>query len=184
VLEDGIRGRIDWAGTLKARCTTGEASPAYVCRQSRRHFDRPENQLLKFLLQQIEACLARVPRDLLDWYAWMPGLEVEQRLMYPLAGELAEVAQRMHVLHGNVYLKEVTLPPAIGSQHILAARTSKNELYAQVADLYDLYWQVAEATSWEHWAEVVQRIALLPPDMDEATRQLIRGREETQGGVP
>ena len=172
-LDDGIRGRIDWAATLKARYAADSGTTVYVCQQSRRQFDRPENQLLKFMLKQIEVCLARVPDDLRSWDAWLPARDGGRRLVYPLAGELAEMAQRVHVLRGTVYLKEVTTPPAIGSQHILAARTSKDELYAQVADLYDLYRQVVEAASWQQWALVVQQAALLPPGMDEATRQLV-----------
>lgn len=171
-LDDGIRGRIDWAATQKARYSANGGTAVFVCRQSRRQFDRPENQLLKFMLQQIEVCLGRVPDDLRSWVAWLPGRDGGRRLAIPLAGELAEMAQRVHVSRGTVYLKEVTAPPAIGSQHILAARTSKNELYAQVADLYDLYWQVVEAASWERWTKVVQQTALLPPGTDEATRQL------------
>lgn len=174
-LDDGIRGRIDWAGTLKARSTANGGATIYVCRQSWRQFDRPENQLLKFMLQQIDVCLARVPADLLDWEVWQADSTGVRRTARPLAAELAEMAQRVRVLRSNVYLKQVTAPPAIASQHILAATTSKNELYAHVAGLYDLHRQVVEAASWQRWAEVVRQAALLPPGVDSATRQLILG---------
>lgn len=174
-LDAGVRGRIDWPGTVKARYAANGGPHIFVCRQRRREFDRAENRLVKFMLQQVEACLNRVPPDLLGWYAWIPGREGGPRLVVPLVSEIAEMAQRVHVLRGSVYLRDVPAPPAIGSQHLLAARTSKNELYGQVADLYELYWSVVEANSWRTWAEIVGQTALLPPDMDEATRQLIAG---------
>lgn len=174
-LDAGVRGRIDWPGTVKARYAANGGQHVYVCRQRRREFDRPENQLVKFVLQQVEACLSRVPPDLLGWYAWIPGREGGLRLAFPLVSELAELAQRVHVLRSSVYLRDVPAPLAIGSQHLLAARTSKNELYGQVADLYELSWAVVEANSWPAWADIIGQTALLPPDMDEATRQLVAG---------
>jgi hypothetical protein len=169
----GVRGRIDWPSTVEARYAANGGAHIYICRQRRREFDRPENQLVVFLLQQVEVCLSRVPPDLIKWYAWLPGRDGGPRQMYPLMNELAEMAQRVRVLRRSVYLRDVPVPPVIGSRHLLAARTSKNELYGYVASLYELYWATAEANSWPAWAKIIAQTALLPPDIDDATRQLM-----------
>lgn len=175
-LHDGIRGRIDWTSTAKARYVTNSGPATFVCRQRHREFLRPENQLVQFMLQQIDACLNRVPSDLSAWYAWIPDPDTGRRQPYVLASGLAELARQLHIARSSVYLRDVAPPPAISSHHILAARTSKNELYTQVAELHALYSNVVDANSWSIWAELVTQTALLPPDIEEATLQLILGR--------
>lgn len=174
VLCGRTRGRIDWASTYKVRYSADSNPTVFVCQQTWRHFDRLENQLVKFLLHQIQVCLDRVPPGLRTWFAW--GALVHGGAGEPIhvGNELATLAHRLRVLSNNVYLREVTLPTAIDSRHVLAARTHKNELYSQIADLYDLYTEVIEVSKWDKWAEVLNQTApFLSPNADKVARPLI-----------
>lgn len=166
-----VRGRVEWTATYKARYLADSNPSLYVCRESRRRFDEPENQLLKYCLVQLQACLETVPPALHDWLAWR--LEGAARRPQPVADLLRQVAARLRTYRTNVYLSEVQLPKAISSLHLSAARTSKNELYGDVIALFELYRQVAEAESWERWAELLYRTGPLPAGFNDGLRGLL-----------
>jgi len=177
VLHGRIRGKVDWSGTYKARYSEDTNPTVFVCLQSWRRFDRPENQLFKFLLHRIQLCLERVPHDLKGWRAWGQAVCPVQGAPLHLGDYFATLAHRVRTFSTHVYLQEVELPATIGAQHLLAARTSKNELYAAVADLYDLYQAVVDAPDWERWAAVLGQTLPLPPTADEVGRLLAAPNE-------
>lgn len=163
-----VRGRVDWPATHKARWTAEGGLETFICRENRRRFDRPENQLLVFLLKRAHACLDRIPAEMHGWWTRCAGGSTSL-----IGAELAEVAYRLSRLRTNVSLSEVSVPTSIGSQHLAAARTSKNELYSKVADLYFLYRDVVEVADWQRWTHVLRWTAPLPPDVDATTRRLL-----------
>jgi hypothetical protein len=172
-LHSHTRGRIDWASTYKARYVR-DANPAlFVCLPSWRGFDLPENQLFKYMLQAVQHCLDRVKPALRSWHAW--GSAVQQAAApLPVGAELAALAHRVRTNSTHIHIRDVEVPPAINGYHLLAARTSKNELYAQVADLYDLYHAVVEAPDREQWQTIVGAVLpLLPPSADGVGRLFV-----------
>lgn len=172
VLHGRIRGKIDWSSTYKVRYSEDANPTVFVCQQSWRRFDRPENQLFKFLLHQIQSCLDRVPPDMWNWQAWGRVLCPDPGKPRRLGNHFALLAHRVRTFSAHVYLREVELPTTIGSQHLLAARTSKTELYAELAKLYELYQAVVGAPEWEQWAAVLSQILPLPPTAYEVGRLL------------
>jgi hypothetical protein len=172
VLHGRIQGKVDWSSTYKARYSEDANPTVFVCQQSRRRFDRPENQLFRFLLHHIQLCLDRVSSSLRGWQAWGRGLCTPDGQPLVVADSLARLAHRVHVFSSHIYLREVGLPATIGGQHVLAARTSKTELYAEVANLYDLYQAVVGAPDWAQWATVLRETLPLPPAAYEVGRLL------------
>ena len=172
-LHGRTRGRVDWSGTYKARLSEDTNPTVFVCLQSWRVFDRPENQLCKFLLHHIQHCLNRTLPDLGDWCAWGWAFRSSHGEPLRLGDYFASLAHRVRTFGAHVYLREVGLPPAIEGRHVLAARTSKNELYASVADLDDLYQAVVHAHDWERWADVLSQTLPLPPGADEVAQRLV-----------
>jgi hypothetical protein len=169
-LHGRIRGRVDWANTTKARYT-GDLNPTiFVCQQSWRRFDQPENQLFKYLLHQAQLCLERVPPPLRCWRAWGAALRDAGRQPLELGEYFALVQHRLRTFSAHIYLREVTLPKSIGGQHLLAARTSKNELYVEVAALYDLFRAVVDVPEAVAWALARDGTLPLPPDADDIGR--------------
>jgi hypothetical protein len=169
-LHGRIRGRVDWANTYKARYTEDLNPTVFVCQQSWRRFDQPENQLFKYLLHGMQLCLERVSPQMRQWRAWGRALRSPGGGPLDLHDYLARVEHRVRTFRAHVYLRAVTLPDTISGQHLLAARTSKNELYAEVAELYDLYRSVVDAPDARRWAEALSETMPLPPEADEISR--------------
>lgn len=173
VMASHTRGRVDWSGTYKARYGAGANPSIFVCLQSSRLFDRPENQLLKFVLHQLQVCLERVPFYLQEWQAWGAALQ-ENNENEPLriGRYLSTLAHRVRMLSSHISLRDVELPQSIESRHVLAARTSKNELYTGVSNLYQLHRQVVNFPDWEQWVRVVSQTLPLPAGV-RAVRRLL-----------
>lgn len=169
------RGRVDWAATYKARYAQNMNPALFVCLPTWRGFDLPENQLFKFMLNSLRVCLERVSPTLYDWEAWGYVVRAPDGKPRPVGAELAHLAQRLRSFNSHAYLREVTLPPVISSQHILAARTSKNELYSHVADLYDAYQAIVDTPDWARWQTVTRAVLPLLPAMAREVGQLLTG---------
>jgi hypothetical protein len=176
------RGKVDWSATYKRRYSADSNPSVFVCLQSWRRFDRPENQMLVYLLKAVQDCLRRVPRWLWDWQAWglnlldeeageraetlQPGEEpnpirgMEASNPLEMGDFFALLAHRLRRLRGHIALQEIPIPETISPQHLLAATTSKNELYHELADFYAFYQAVTGYPDWEGWRQVV--LATLP----------------------
>jgi len=146
-----VQGRIDWPGTQKARLS-GDSDPTqFVCRQTERAFDRPENRLLKFLLDRVQKCLDSARPALHDWHAWgrvcrqLPGEPVDLDAYFDGLGH------RVRILNAHICLRDVHLPTAVQSRHLAAARSAKDRRYAIVADLVELYQSLVGAPDWDAW---------------------------------
>jgi hypothetical protein len=167
-LRGRARGSVDWAGTVRARAGASQDSTIFVCRQSWRLYDLPENQLLKYLLRGLLRCQERSPREARTWMPW--------RLDDSVRGgdQLALVAHRLRRYRRNAYLRDVAVPSTITVEHQRAARTARNRDYRTVAEFYDTYSRVIETPVWEDWTRVVrQGASLLPAGDTRVVRQLM-----------
>jgi hypothetical protein len=169
-LHGRVRGRIDWSSTYKARYAEDGNPALFVCSQSWRRFDRPENQLFKFMLGEIRGCLDRALPVLQAWQAWGAHLGDERPLSVGM--HLARLAHRLRPLRSHIYLRDIQLPARISGRHLAAAETSKNELYAMLAPLYRLYADVVGVESWVTWSETLAATLPLPPAAGEFGRLL------------
>jgi hypothetical protein len=176
ILHGRVRGKVDWSATYKARYSEDANPTVFVCQQSWRRFDRPENQLFKFLLHTIQSCLIRVSSPLREWRAWGPALCTSQGEPLFIADYLATIAHRVRHFTTHAYLREVNLPENISGRHLLAARTSKTELYSKLAGLYKLYNNVVAVPDWSEWASILSHTLPLPREAEEVGRMLILSR--------
>lgn len=162
-----VRGRVLWSATYKQRYTDQYDPTLFVCREVRRRYDLPENQLVKYLIDVLEACLDAVPPYLRNGRCLLPpgvdsalpgGLDTGQRL--------AQIDAVLRRIQRSAVLREVSLPETITPTHLLKARTSRMEEYALAAVLYDGYYQIAVQRSWETLRMAVRRIVPLPANLD------------------
>ena len=173
LLRGRARGSVDWSGTVRARYGGNQDPTLYVCRQSWRLYDLPENRLLKYLLDRLRRCHERTPNALREGSTPALGIAekgagVDQRLAF--------VAHRLRRFSANAYLRDVELPDAVNDQHLIAARRARNPLYGEVAGVYHRYRSVVERPSWQAWQPVVrQNVLFLPRSEDRTLRRLMAG---------
>ena len=56
-----VRGRVQWDATYKARYLGDFDRTIFVCREVHHRYDTPENQLLKYMIEEIEKCIQAIP---------------------------------------------------------------------------------------------------------------------------
>ncbi|MCB8952516.1 MAG: hypothetical protein H6650_10930 [Ardenticatenales bacterium] len=160
VLYEGqVRGRILWPATYKARHNDGFNPNRYVCRQVHQRFDTPENQLLKYLMTQINDCLRLVPESIRRGFFYQMGPNQPLRAT---AEPLGQIETSLNVLWRNVRLAEISTPDYVTEQHLLKAQTVRFEEYAHAARLYRRYRALVLQPSWEALQEVGTRVVCLP----------------------
>ena len=181
-MHNRTRGKVDWPSTYKARYSQDANPTTFVCLQSWRIFDRPENRLFKFLLHQIQACLHRVSPMLKNSYAWGKTLCLENDKPLPINDCLSTIEYQLRKLMKNVYLESVELPRSIGNQHLIAAHACKNEFYTYVADMFDLYNSVMIVPIWKQWNKVFAQTLPLPLELSKVGPLLFQEDEEENYG--
>jgi hypothetical protein len=157
MLDDRVRGKIDWSATYKSRASGTVSPTTFICLQSWRQFDQLENQLFKYLLHHIRVCLDQVPASIMSWRVWNNTMHENMTSAAPIGEYLAYLADRVRTFNASVYLQHIALPIAISEQHLAAARTAKNKLYLAVANLYDLYSATVSVPDYESWAAMLSQ---------------------------
>lgn len=152
-----VRGRVVWAATQKARHNRDYDPSRYVCREVRREYDTLENQLVKYMIAQIERCLAAVPEWIWNGVCYMPG-----RPPAFTAERLGRIESALHNLARNVRLREITLPTRITQQHLHKAAIAHDRGYHQTAHLYQQYVQTVLKPTWATIQKSGQRALPLP----------------------
>lgn len=162
-LRGRARGKIDWGATVKARSGRQQDPTIFVCRESWRLYDLPENQLLKYLLDRLQRFQERTPAELGPW-TWSPSENSGDRNAVRLEDQLERFASRLSRFAKNAYLREVELPPVIDSEHLRAARSSRNPFYQEAARFYLDSVCAVEKPTWASWQRMLRRTAILLPD--------------------
>ncbi len=159
VYQGEIHGKVDWPTTYKVRYQTEHNPGLFVCRPPHRRENTPENQLLKFLLVEMETVLKSLSPLLLTAERWTADGPAEggwfQHRLHLLAHDLK-------LALANVHLRSVELPVVITPYHLLKAKTSKTELYGSVAHFYGRYQQMVVQSHWEVIYPVFSHTLLLP----------------------
>jgi hypothetical protein len=147
LLRDHARSKVDWPATYKARASEGATPALFVCQERERRFDRAENQLLRWLLLQVEACIELAPPE-----AGRLRLAGTTR---PVSRYLTELRYRVRQINAHVAVRDIVPPRAVEPRHEIAAREARNPLYAEMAQVYRLYCDVVVAPVPQRWREVV-----------------------------
>lgn len=159
-----VRGRVIWPATFKAHCGQDYDPSRYVCREVRRLYDAPENQLLKYMVEQIVTCLRSVPDSLRIGACYFPEGRLPDTI--PTASRLDKIAVATGNFQRSVYLREVSLPDTINEVHLLRAETARSREYAEVARIYKRYRGIVASTSWDDLARAGKRALPLPGRAD------------------
>jgi hypothetical protein len=166
-----VRGRLNWSQTIKARYSQDYDPTRYVCREVKRRYDTPENQLLKRLVEDVHACVLAVPPVMRKGACYYPAREPGRYRPVATAIRLGRIETALNQARYNVRFREITRPDAISADHIRAAELSRQEEYADVALLYRHYQAlVAAPDHWQALAHSGRRVLPLParPDADGA----------------
>jgi hypothetical protein len=162
-----VRGRIDWNLTIKERCAKGYDQTVFVCSPTRRVYNLPENQLLKFVLVQI--------KRLIDETTNLPlAKEIGSRFVdyEALCGEMS-LSDRLSWLNYNVnktlkniYLRYVDLPMQIDERMVKRTRDSRNKDYETVSASYCSHRELIQKTSFDELKKFIEQKILEPLEKD------------------
>lgn len=137
-----VRGRIDWNDTLKTRYSKGFNDPSlFVCTPSSKVYDLEENQLLKFLLNEI----IFLKENYIDFIPDSDNNEdsEESEKKYDIKKDWYTLIFKKYKFCkkalNKVYFKDITDIHKVKSKHIRKALKNRNFLYHYVADAYILF---------------------------------------------
>lgn len=160
-----LRGRADWAATLKARNSAGGDPALLVSRAPYRAYATPENELLKSVVVTLGRCLEQAPEPLRRGFCLAPGAPGG---LLESAPRLAQMERALARLRGHIALRSIPAPAQIGEQHLRRALGSRTEDYALVAQLYQQARAVLRPRGLGGLAAVSRRALPLPGAADAA----------------
>lgn len=182
----GVRGRVHWPASLKARYGGYHDPTRLVCTEVHHEYDTLENQLLRFVVERLREAVWGVPPPLRD------GLVVfTTRASLSIRTCLRDMeAALTHALRAGG-LREVPPPPSITLDHLVRAGSARSLEYAPVAALYDRYRRFVLEPSWADVFGAARRTLLVPgtagpagqPWLLLAAALLARRGEEKPEGV-
>lgn len=162
-----VRGRITWPSTFKARYSRGYDPNRYICREVHNWYDRPENQLMKYLVACIATGIKAIPQPLRTGITYFP----QQQHPTPLrsAERLAGIETALALIQRNPRFQRISLPHQVTHEHILAAENAPLDEYRAIARMYRRYQSIVMAPHWQGVIRIGQRVLLLPTSIsDEA----------------
>ena len=158
-----IRGRIDWGLTIKERYSHGFNDPSlFICKPASKMYDLPENQLLKFILNEIAnfgeniEYLPVITDEVLD--------ESEVR-SYVDTIQFRRSAVRKTLKH--VQFHNITLASSIRPKTLLRARNHRNHNYRPVVKCYELYENLFLINSADALKKLLEKQLLEPLNNDK-----------------
>lgn len=149
-----IRGRIDWNQTTKLRHSTSYGDRTlFACESPYAEYDIPENLVLKRLLWEIQRT---AQRELAEFdYAWRKEQWSDD-----------QIQDFTYLYSQNVHLNRIRdgshIEPT--SRDLVAARTSREPLYAESYELYDTYQRLQSNQFEDSVVQSVLRDTLVVPE--------------------
>lgn len=134
-LHGQVRGGIDWGSTLKSRSRSGfQDRTQFVCQQTQKNYEVPENLVLKRLLSVIHEIVTEDLKPALmngDGYGWLDEwVSNDEKLVQTLNS----------VFLRNVYLNRVEIEgEALTDRTINSVKKSRTKFYREAATLLERY---------------------------------------------
>jgi hypothetical protein len=157
-----------WAPTYRARYGGDYQPGRYVCHETRRQFDTPENRVLKFVVEAIATCTEAVPAPLRDGLCYFPA--DGGRPPIRTARRLADMQAALRHFRRHAALREVPLAARLDDLDVTRTDTSRRREYVAAALLYRRYQAVLGSDWQRRLAAVSRRVLPLPgrvlPDGD------------------
>lgn len=163
-----LRGRISWPATYQARYGQDFDPGRFVCREVRRQYDTPENQLVKFLVERLAALLEAFPEPLRTGAGYLPDSGGTRPEALATAHRLSRMEAAVALLRRSIYFREVSEPREITLLHLTRAESSRIAEYVEAARVYRRHRVVLSAPPWEEVTRASRRILLLPGRADAA----------------
>lgn len=151
-----VDGHVHWPATLEAR---GRGGPGrFVVRKSLRRYDLLENQLLQYLLQQVERGLQGLPESLRQGACYAgPRGEATPTIL-----RLSRLTVALARARRDGRLSKVTPLPRAEARALLRARDTGMPAYAELADTCELARALIEAPSAAALRAATHAIVPLP----------------------
>ena len=131
-LDGEVKGKIDWYKTVQMRYNRDPKSKThFICNQTERNYDIPENLVLKRLLQIINGIIVEdlqyAIENKYDWiHEWIDDKQ------------LKEVLKSVYLR--NIYLKRINLEDVVTDERMInRAMKSRTPLYREAAELLSRY---------------------------------------------
>jgi hypothetical protein len=162
-----VRGFINWPRTIKARHSDDYDPTRYVCREVKRRYDTLENQLLKYVVEEIYKCLLAVPPVMRQGACYYPAATETRHPPVTTAIRLGRIETALNQARYNVRYREIPRPAIITPEHQSSAQLSRQEEYADVAHLYHHLQGAIHAPDW--WRTLTptgRRVLPLPARAD------------------
>lgn len=170
-----VRGRVVWAATWKARLADAYDPTRLVCAEVRRHFDTPENQLVKFLVETLWSLVAAIPPVIRQGVCCRPGPAGDGSLiLVPTGQRIDEIEARLPRPRLHPQLRQIAMPDVITPEHLRRAQTSKMEEYGEVARLYRRYHRCVILRDWPELARLGHSLLPLPAYPDREGEHWLR----------
>jgi len=133
-LQGEIRGRIDWGSTIQSRSRRGfQDKTQFVCQQTEKNYEVPENLVLKKLLAVIYGIVTEDLKPALKnggQYEWLEGWVSNE--------ELAQTLNKVFLR--NIYLNRVDIKDkTVTDRTINSVKKSRTKLYREAASLLERY---------------------------------------------
>lgn len=166
VYQGRVRGRIMWPATFKAHYGQDYDPSRYVCREVRRQYDTPENQLLKYLIEQFDQCVKLVPEVIRTGACcYQTGGEF-RHFSESTALRLEKMEIAIGSFRRHAVFKEVSSLQAVSESHLLQAETSRIEEYMEASRFYRRYQEVVGSRTWRGTVEIGKQMLPLPGRLD------------------
>lgn len=170
-----VRGRIDWSATWKARLADDDDPTRFVCLEVRRHYNTPENQLLKYLVDAIWSALEAIPPTMREGVCCLPMTEGDAiRETIPTSERLAVLETRLIRARQHPLLREIAIPESITEHHLARAETAKLDEYANLVALYRTYHDSVLSPRSRTLAALARTLLPLPERADRTGEPWIR----------
>lgn len=157
-----VRGQVNWQATVKARYGDDYNPSRFICREVRRDYDTPQNQLLKAVVEAIHECLLAVPRVIRYGACYYPtdapGKAAARTQAILDRMETAVSRARHHVSYAAI-----SRPLSVTEEHRRAAILSREEMFVEVTDTWERYQAMHKPASRVDALQAAGRRALLLP---------------------
>ncbi len=158
----GIRGQIDWQASVKQQSQQGLWDPTrYVCRESEKELDTPENVILKRLLGELLSILEedlQTGLDQPDRYPWLERWVADPNLYAVLD----------RVYRQNIYFSRISDDVDITDRMVRSVKRARQPLYREAAELLAQYRRLMRYNlETNEEAKDVLRHSFIIPDQQE-----------------
>jgi len=164
VSQNKIHGKIDWSKTFQERWARGFDDPTlFICRESSKNYDLPENLVLKKLIKKLED----ITREA-EVAKYIP--QNDQKRYW--VKELYTLKRVLDELEKNVYIDKITLMQKIPARMENKIRQARREFYRKtIFKAYKLYKDVLElkeiTENIPKIKEILKETYITPTNLDE-----------------